>query len=195
MFRKQKYINTKEEDVSFNKAILHMMDRARLHNEEQWKKLVEIHMGDSISEVEAEERAEKDIQMKDRQRFLHILRQMIEDIMYLRNSCLIRDVLDDISDLMEKSFTTKSAIRAVVSKYKEYFDDLFHDDETESQMSVDEEVYDDVDDDDNDDDDDDVDDDGDDDDDDDDDDGDDDDDIDQEEDHQNDVGPPRIRDL
>ena len=92
-------------------------------------------MDDGISEVEAEERTEKDIQMKDRQRILQKLRQIIEDIMYLRNSRLIRDML-------EMSFTTKSAIRAVVSNYKEEFDNLFHDDETESQMSVDEEVYD-----------------------------------------------------
>ena len=137
--RKHEEENDSEQDetVENNEAYIQLWKRARNSNKEKFEKIYNTYIDDGKESDEAQEMAEERTQPHNEKAFFNDYTILIDNyILPLKNNGIHRQIMNQIDKLISKGYSTTSAVKRTLRKYKNSFQDVFDMEFTDDESDV-----------------------------------------------------------
>ena len=133
---KTKWLKLNEEEEGDNDSYQKLWKRAKVRGGEKYNKLYDKYISDGETIKDAKQLAEDRMESHDRRNFEELYSELLESYLFpLRTNSLHQQIVTDIDTLRMKGISLTSAIRRVLRKYRQRFNDVigeFDDDESNS---------------------------------------------------------------
>ena len=144
LIKKRKMEDIEDEDIEDNEAYLHLWKKAKEDGESKYTAIRDRYVEDGEDMDTAEKMASEDMQPYDERHFMKRYEFLLEQyILPLENSTIHTTILEQITLLRQRGVNNTSAIKRVLKKNANRFEDLFEmefsDDDSDGEEETEEE--------------------------------------------------------